>query len=279
MRFGWLICLLLVVLVTPVAANAQLCPLPALADPPVIVKYQVYRGVNGFPDGLSSTLSADDVIQMHLSDAQTYFQNSGLNIQFLPGGWNASVVLDAQSTAMVRNVVNRVRQGPRVEKSVTKVIMDFMSAAQATGMYDPDKLNIYYVAIQGLSGLHLRRHDGKSFNIIVVGQQFFRESLAHELSHAFSLHHVNFFSPGNPQIEYCAEYEYWDNQCDFQMSNLMWVRRPDANRPPRDHLTTGQMERAACNSTSALVENGDLPDPNIECPEWSVEGTCPKLHP
>ena len=48
----------------------------------------------------------------------------------------------------------------------------------------------------------------------------------------------------------------------------------------RDELTENQAERAACNTTSTLISNGDRASPGdtTDCPDWTEEGVCKEIY-
>ncbi|MCZ6642090.1 MAG: hypothetical protein O7G86_05160 [Gammaproteobacteria bacterium] len=248
-----------------------------MTDAAITVKYDVYHE-NNVPNG-SGFATTQALIEAHFTNAELIFDDSGLNLDLVNASMPVSVLLSTKQAGQVNTLLNAV-----FHNNFDQAVEQFKVAATAEGSYDPTRLNIYYIDDATHAGIHLRDHDGLSHNIIIVGLGFYEDTLAHELGHAFSLGHVNFWTHDDPddaifpngiQVEYCAEYGYWNNHCDFETDNLMWAAREE-----REKLTAGQALRVACNENSSIVVNQDhvisITAP-IDCPDWSVEGSCPEV--
>jgi hypothetical protein len=226
---------------------------------------------------------AANVIQGHFVLAENIFRDANFLVKLIAPGRPDPQLLTGTQADLIRDFLEDY-VGPDSEE----VADAFKIAATNAGIYDKDVVNVYYIDDAELTGIHLRQRSGYSHDIIIMGLGYAPESLAHELGHAFSLAHVNFWTHDDPdlqndsgekvypngvQVEYCAEWDYFDNECNFFTNNLMWASRKD-----RDRLTPGQIERMGCNPTSALIENGDSTSNAPECPSYSVEGGCPSMH-
>jgi hypothetical protein len=264
----------LVTIAAPLRSNANQCVLPANK---VDVQYRSYSERAEFPTTGLLSLSARQLIDFHILLAQDIFVTAGLELEFVDSNLLAPVLLSEHRADMIKDLLSGIL-GPDPENAVS----DFKTTAQSEGFYNPSKLNIYYIDVADLTGIHFRNREGMSHNIIIMGLGFNDETLAHELGHAFSLNHTNFWTHDDPeldqipngiQVEYCVEYAYWNNVCDFNRGNLMW-----AAQEFRSELTAGQGVRIACNHTSSIVVNQDWNPPVIiDCPDFSTEGTCPEV--
>ncbi len=280
-----LLCMLL-----PIVSNAATCESEIPSDD-IVVKYAVYTQSSQMLTGVLVTDGAGklieerapalEIIQPHFQAAQDLFANSGLQLSLVDASRPAPIVLSDSQTQLIKDFLGEADGDPQTR------IDSFVENLQQEGIYEDNRLNIYYVEIADLSGVHFRYRDGRSRNLIFVGSGYYSHTLAHEMGHAFSLNHANFWSHDDPdlvndegkkifpngvRVEYCAEYGYWNNECDFARNNLMW-----AAQESRDHVTAGQRLRALCNETSSLVTNKDWePSAPMRCPDWSTEGDCPE---
>ena len=129
----------------------------------------------------------------------------------------------------------------------------------------PEALNIYFIPDMDIRGLHLRNIDGNSLGVVIYGKGGKDDSLQH----------VNFWDTNQPQVEYCAEWDYFDNVCNFEKDNLMWAGGDD-----RTALHMGQRDRAVCNANSAAAR--DVTNSwSKTCGEFSIENSggvhCPPV--
>ena len=146
-------------------------------------------------------------------------------------------------------------------------------------VYDPDKLNIYYVDAEFLSGVHFRycpadpdnQPQGISTGVIFVGRGSSATTFTHEIGHALSLGHVGFRCPAG----FPCGFDYnTDGFRDFNTDNLMFVDFPD----DRLFFSEGQVFRANANETS-LLNSGTYRsgEPTRNCAEWRRNDICPWL--
>lgn len=278
---------LILVLCVPQGVRAAACSLPVN---PISVQYDVYSELDRYP----GDVLADDLITTHMQRAQDVFLPD-LKLIMTDGTRPDVGKLTHAQGDMVRALLAGTG-GDGLEE----VLDQFKQAAESDGFYNPKILNVYYIDLVPITGMHFNKRDGQSHNIIVVGLGFLDETLAHEFGHAFSLDHANFWSHDDPdlcrnsdqpcgidghdnrkifpngvQVEYCAEYAYHDNKCEFTRKNVMW-----AKSEARTEVTKNQAERAACNNTSTLISNGDHSPPGdaTDCPDWTEEGDCKEVY-
>lgn len=144
-------------------------------------------------------------------------------------------------------------------------------------------ITIYAIPSLLITGFHLRNHDRTSSGVIALGSRSTISTLSHELGHAFSLGHVNYY--GDEPLkeltgEYCVafgEHERYDGECDYNTDNLMWA----GIESERNSLTEAQALRVTINSNSYLNDpaNGIRPDTEVtrDCPDWWFDQACPYL--
>lgn len=203
-----------------------------------------------------------------LAEAEAILSSIGMDIRIVDGTSQATEIAE-EHTASIYVPFRRIFLGASRSRSIQKLV-DRLSTH---GYYDDGKLNIYFVPDADVKGYHLRGPDGESLNIVLIGNGGEPDSIAHELGHAFSLQHVNFWDTSLPSQERCVEYEYWDGDCDFDRKNLMW-----SGWVGRNELNPGQLERAMCNPHSSIVKNGDITKTwERGCPEFSEEGHCKRV--
>lgn len=268
----------------PASALAEVCDLEI---PAVQVRYELYLADTGDSEApqMASNSNAlqtqcSDSMKSDLTLTQDIFQAAGVQIDF-SSAVQGQCALYQHITGNLADYINRsavdLLYGP--QKSL--VVEDFKTKMKSEGLFDEQRINIYYVPASDVVGYHVRRQDGTSEGLIFIGGGARVDSLSHEFAHAFSLEHVNFWDAEQPQNEYCVEHEYWDNRCDFTDDNVMWTSnlKNQDDLEPRRRIHEGQHVRMFCNATSALVSNGDhQPDVEMHCPDWSVEGACPPLN-
>ncbi len=255
------------------AASQSACAPPAQ---PVSVDVAVFHEYAEYTDVLGGKTPIAALVQSHLAIAKAAIGGGGLQLNFVLAQ-GAPQQLSSADSARVKELVDSAT-GADFESE----LVQFKSSSSA--VFDDTRINVYYVDLADVSGVHFRAREGHSENVIVMGTGFKADTLAHEIGHAFSLRHVNFWTHDDPdaatfpngiQVEYCAEYGYWNDECDFDSTNLMW-----AAREGRDHVSDGQTFRIACNEDSALIRNGDF-DPSpaqaVDCPDWSTLGDCPEV--
>jgi hypothetical protein len=132
-------------------------------------------------------------------------------------------------------------------------------------------------------GMHFREEDDHSTGLLLIGSDGTASTLGHELGHAMSLDHVNYWGYDVRSEEvgmYCVAYGLpppYDGVCDFREQNLMWSET-DLDR---DYITAGQAFRTAVNARS-FVNDGTPPlrppsEPRRDCEDWRYSGDCPYI--
>jgi len=131
----------------------------------------------------------------------------------------------------------------------SSLICALPSQLEALGLYEPDRLNVYYLPVPGTG---MTCADDR--NVIFVALDRKPETLAHEFGHALSL---------------IGSWEHTNVVPDFDATNLMWVDEPDT----RDHISLGQAFRMNFEKQSMLNVNPVRSGPTRACP------TEPPPHP
>jgi len=153
--------------------------------------------------------------------------------------------------------------------------LDVINGIKANAaIYDPSKLNVYYVDEPRISGVHCRLASGESANIVLVGAGSKPETLAHELGHALSLRHADkciAFSGIDCVTKVSKDYN-GDDDPDFTDDNIMWSAGTG-----RTQFTEGQDFRMTFDQYSLLNTAGTrTAGPAArDCPDDADSEQCP----
>ncbi len=215
---------------------------------------------------------------------QTTFQGNNLPLIFhRPSAPEPCPMVPITDSALT-NTINKTAKNLHENDISWDDIHGFTTEGQqsAKAFFKPGEINVYVIhgtLLDKFRGMHVRDikatgADEQQGNLIFVPHDVTWDTLAHEFGHAFSLEHVNFLSlpryaaqdpSDRRKKEYCVEYDYFDDQCDYSPANVMWAAETN-----RGHIADGQRQRIVCNAFSALNVNEDRTGGTFRCPDWSL---------
>ncbi len=274
------------------------CALPTAAEP-VNLSYHVWMATKqNDPDTIPDNCNRIIAAQQKLIDNQLHIRLFPKVAQLDCSDLPVTQLLDSASIGNIEELTMNMHKS---ESSWDDLVAFISEAKGATDPYYTDQnINIYVVdkdllgSEDDFRGMHVRDIKNETGNLIFLPALASDDTFLHELAHAFSLSHVNFWtffdkrkgakSDDGEQKEYCVEYDGWDSVCDFVEENIMWAAKASRNK-----FTRGQKARMVCNDWSALNRHGDhAGDDLFKCPDWTMVDLntatesqkilCPVLH-
>jgi len=247
-----------------------------LGDPRVELPLNIQIAV---PNNILAGVLAQAVIDG--STAQSIMQGNRMGISLTGTDLNDLVVVgQADRVQTINDLINPwITNNPNCA-NVVDLVNDLSVLG---GVYDPQKLNIYYVSSAALTGAHFRycpadptnQPQGLSTGVVFIGRGSSATSFTHEIGHALSLDHVGMRCRDILGIEFPCGWDYDHNGYkDFGQDNLMFVDYPD----PRLFFSIGQALRANANETS-LLNTGlhRIGEPTRICDSFRRNKICPVL--
>lgn len=252
---------------------------------PIEVSYRVWLvGQNVVAAQTASSSQAVSFCGFTIPLLQETFQDNGLPLIFhRPDAPEPCPVVSITDSALA-TTINGFAKNLHENAIGWDDVHGFTTEGQQSGKtyFTPGDVNVYVIhgsLLNQFKGMHVRdikatAPDEQQGNLIFVPHDVTWDTLAHEFGHAFSLEHVNFLSlprydaedpDDRKKREYCVEYDYFDDRCDYSPANVMWAA--EANR---GHIAEGQRQRVVCNTFSALNINGDRTGGTFRCPDWSL---------